>query len=497
MKNITDYFHDSEPVGLDDEPAGIRATNGKHETSHVRIVPEYCLGSLQARPHFLIEGDNYDALLLLAKTHRASVDFIYIDPPYNTGNTGMTYNDKFATSKDKHGPWLSFLERRLRVALDILAEDGIITISIDDREYAHLKLLCDAIFGEDNYLATLVWHSKYTVANDSRFFSRQHEYVLVYAKTKAAATIGRLPRSEKSDRAYRNPDNDERGPWKATPIHAKSGSKTSRYSITFPNGRTWTAPAGRFPRYSRERLLALYEDNRLWFGKNPTSSISAKTFLSEVAGIVPGTVLPHEIVGHTHAANEQLANLVGKGSFDNPKPVQLIEHLLRLGCTKSDAIVLDFFAGSGTTAEAVARLNKADGGKRQALLCTSNENNICIDVTFARLQAVHTGSRFSTSNVDPIPLPLRYLRITTEASFLTREAFAELVTGLTVSKTIGSQRSGVVLGQGEAVLVHRFNKQISKKIAQLREFRTIRLLGSPQAALELCEAGYADVSVIP
>ncbi len=437
----------------------------------VNSIPSLNLGDAVSKPHLLIEGENLDALTLLGTTHLNCIDFIYIDPPYNTGNTGYTYVDKFTENGDKRGPWLEFMRQRLVLARLLMAKHGIITISIDDREFAHLKILCDSVFGESNCISTLVWHSKYTVANDARFFSRQHEYVLVYAKDKSFAKIGRLPRTEKSNAAYRNQDNDPRGPWKATPIHAKSGTDTNNYEIKLPNGRVWSPPPGRYPRYSRERLIELFEDGRLWFGKDGKASISAKTFLSEVSDITPGTILNYEQVGHTHAANEELAQLIGKGSFDNPKPIELLKTLINLCTSEKDSTILDFFAGSGTTAEATARLNLVDGGQRQAILCTSNENSICENVTLARLRAVHSGHRAIGKQAEPVPLPLRYFRIVNDKSDNTYESWVSLATGLYRAKYLGPRRGAVLLSDKHRA-VALVNRPTESVLSLVREIQT-------------------------
>lgn len=446
-------------------------------------------------PHVLIEGENLLALQYLRSTHYQKIDFIYIDPPYNTGNTGFTYKDKFTLNGDTHGPWTEFMRQRLVLAKDLMAKNGIITISIDDREYVQLKILSDSIFGEANYIGTLVWHSKYTVANDARFFSRQHEYILVYAKKRSLARIGRLPRTEKSNAAYKNPDNDPRGPWKATPIHAKSGSLSATYEYTFPNGRLWSPPAGRYPRYSRTRLRELYDDGRLWFGKDGKASVSAKTFLSEVSDITPGTVLGYELVGHTHSANEQLASLIGKGSFDNPKPVELITTLIRLCSSSPRAIILDFFAGSGTTAEAVARLNQEDGGKRHAIICTSNENDICRSVTYSRLRAVHTGEHAENKQAQAIPVPLRYFTLRTEKVSNSFESHAMLATGLPVMEKIGPRNAATVLSDGRnyAFVIRHLSDEVLDRLKKIPKNTLSMVLSSSPIAKKLTLMGIDNI----
>ena len=319
--------------------------------------------------HLMIEGDNLEVLKILDKSQGGSVSVIYIDPPYNTMK-GRMYSDK-----SSHAGWVRMMYPRLYMARRLLSDRGVMFVSIGTDEVHHLRLMLDDIFGEENMISEVVWNSKYTVSNDSKFISTQHEYVLVYAKDKGRARFNLLPRTEKANGAYRNPDGDPRGRWKATPLHAKSGRKNIRYVFTmvkrYDGGRVppfaWSAPAGRFPRYSAESLRRLEGDGRITRGRDGTGTPSVKTFLGEVKnGIVAGSLWGHDEVGHTHQANEELSRLVGKGVFDNPKPLGLIKRIIRLAAAPDRGdVVLDFFAGSGTTAHAVLDLNAGDGGNRR------------------------------------------------------------------------------------------------------------------------------------
>ena len=319
--------------------------------------------------HMMIEGDNLDVLKILHKKHGGSVSVIYIDPPYNTMKDRM-YNDK-----SSHASWVQMMYPRLYMARRLLSDRGVIFVSIGMDEVHHLRLILDDVFGEDNMISEVVWNSKYTVSNDKKFISTQHEYILVYAKDKDRAKFNLLPRTEKANGAYRNPDHDPRGKWKATPLHAKSGKRNIRYKFTKVktyDGRavppfTWSAPAGRYPRYSTESLRRLEEDNRITRGRDGTGTANVKTFLSEVKnGIIAGSLWRYDDVGHTHQANEELAGLIGKGVFDNPKPVSLIKRVVQLAASPDRGdVVLDFFAGSGTTGHAVLDLNVEDGGNRR------------------------------------------------------------------------------------------------------------------------------------
>lgn len=332
--------------------------------------------------NLIIQGDNLKALKALLLTYAGKIKCIYIDPPYNTGNENWVYNDnvnspmikewlgKVVDKEDltRHDKWLCLMMPRLKLLRELLSEDGAIFISIDDNEQHNLKVLLDEIFGEQNFISTAVWFSKYTTANDARNFSRQHEYVIVYCKNIENFQLGLLPRTDEMNDRYSNPDDDHRGDWKATPLHARSGTENSKYKIQFPNGITWEAPDGRFPTYSKENLFELYEDDRLYFGKDGKQSANLKTFLSEVKkGKTVGSLWKFDEVGSTHEANEEIATLLGKGIFGTPKTVGLIKRCVQIS-TDKNSIILDSFAGSGTTAHAVLQLNKEDGGNRKFIL---------------------------------------------------------------------------------------------------------------------------------
>ena len=320
---------------------------------------------------------------------------IYIDPPYNTGND-FIYEDDFSQNADDylgnsgqfdeegnrlvqntesngrfHTDWLNMIYPRLRLAKDLLADDGVIFISIDDGENGNLRKACNEIFGEHNFLANLIWEKKYTVANDALFFSDNHDHILCYVKNVSSFIIGKLPRTDEMNAAYKNPDNHPKGPWKATPLHAKSGSANSAtFSYTFKNGVVFTPPAGTFSRYSAETLRKFDENDEIWFGKDGTSIPSRKTFLCDLKnkGIVPRTIIPFTTGGHNHEAVEEVKNLLQDNVFTNPKPVKLLKYLLTVGNCKENSIILDFFSGSATTAHAIMQLNAEDGGHRKFIM---------------------------------------------------------------------------------------------------------------------------------
>ena len=331
-----------------------------------------------------IEGDNLDVLKCLKETYLHKVKMIYIDPPYNTGND-FVYEDDFAESAaeylansgqfDKQGnrlvtntesngrfhtDWLNMIYPRLKVARDLLSEDGVIFISIDDNEVENLRKVCDEIFGESNFIATLVWERAYSPKNDAKYISNSHDYVLMYAKSAANFVIGRLERTAEANARYSNPDNDPRGVWKPSDMSVKTYNAECDYSITTPSGRVVEPPAGRCWSLSRNAFRERLQDNRIWFGSDGSSVPCIKRFITELKhdGMAPTSILFYKDVGHSQEGAQEVVSLFGdKGVFDGPKPVRLLERLITLANLKEDSIVLDFFSGSATTAHAVMKKN--------------------------------------------------------------------------------------------------------------------------------------------
>ncbi len=351
-------------------------------------------GGKDAPNHILIEGDNLEALTALSYTHEGRVDVIYIDPPYNTGNKDFVYNDSFVDSEDsyRHSKWLSFMSKRLRIAKRLLSDRGVIFISIDDNEQANLKLLCDEVFGSGNFIAQVVWERAYAPVNLKKHFSESHDYVICYAKRIEDAVCNGLPRTADANDRYSNPDNDPRGVWKAADSTVGPIVKDKLYEITLPSGRIVTPPSGRCWVYTKNRFEEMVADGRIWFGPSGDSSPSVKKFLTEVKqGITPMTIWKYSEVGHSQDAAKEVKDIFGGESrFTYPKSMRLIKRIVGLYGDQSST-VLDFFAGSGTTLHAVMQLNKEDGGKRQCILVTNNENNICREVTYERNKRVIEG----------------------------------------------------------------------------------------------------------
>ncbi|WP_296055007.1 site-specific DNA-methyltransferase [uncultured Holdemanella sp.] len=340
-----------------------------------------------------IEGDNLEVLKQLQKTYYGKIKMIYIDPPYNTGND-FVYNDSFSNSLENykeqtnqsassnpesngrfHTDWLNMMYPRLLLARKLLTDDGVIFISIDDKEVGNLRKICDEIFGENNFINDLIWQKKFSRANDATYFSTMHDHILCYCKENILSSsngwkIGLLPRGDEIPDGYSNPDNDERGVWTSVVLSAKSGSESLAYEITTPSGRKVFPPSGRFWSCNKDTFEKWKADNRIWFGKNGDGMPRKKTFLSEVQnGLRPNTILFHELAGHNQEAKQETKALFnGIGMFDGPKPVRLIKLLLNIANLKLNDLILDFFSGSATTAHAVMKLNAEDGGNRKFIM---------------------------------------------------------------------------------------------------------------------------------
>ena len=342
--------------------------------------------------HILIEGDNLEALMALSYTHEGKVDVIYIDPPYNTGNKDFIYNDCIVDSEDgyRHSKWLSFMEKRLRLAKKLLSDKGVIFISIDDNEQANLKLLCDEVFESSNHLATFIWKKRQMV--DSRTkngASKDHDYLICYRRTEDARIKGKLADMSK----YSNPDNDPRGPWMSadmTGLATPEQRPNLHYDLTNPiTGVVYKCPPTGW-RYERSRMASLVENGEVLWPPKPEGRPRRKKFVKDLTSDTTGLSTVLETVFSTQGTREVRDIFEGKEVFDFPKPVDLLKLILDQSLNRS-SLVLDFFAGSGTTLHATMQLNAEDGGHRQCILVTNNENNICRDVTYERNKRVIQG----------------------------------------------------------------------------------------------------------
>ena len=431
VENTEEALRDNLPVLAEDKTLAL--TNGGEDAPN----------------HILIEGDNLEALTTLSYTHEGKIDVIYIDPPYNTGNKDFVYNDSFVDSEDsyRHSKWLSFMSKRLRIAKHLLSDRGVIFISIDDNEQANLKLLCDEVFGEDKFMGDVAWQRTYSPRNDSKGISNEKEHILVYAK--AIGWIPNpLPRDEKMDSKYSSPDGDERS-WTSSDAFAPSAATHQGmvYAIQHPitgdliypyKGACWPLlqdsmleEMSKWGKYEYKDLndadkraavcgipenevregvmgivlsepieiasakaMEIYKKGnwpKFYFTSKGKGGIRRKTYKDSVKGKIVTNLWPYEEVGHTDEAKKEIAKIFGgEKPFDTPKPTRLIQRIIQISASKT-SIALDFFAGSGATLHAVMQLNQEDGGKRQCILVTNNENNICRDVTYERNKRVING----------------------------------------------------------------------------------------------------------
>jgi len=342
--------------------------------------------------NLFIEGENLDALKLMQETYLGKVKMIYIDPPYNTGND-FVYEDDFAENTEEflkksnqkdeegnrliantesngrfHSDWLSMMYPRLKLARNLLKDDGVIFISIDDGEVHNLRKMCDEIFGEENFIASIIWEKKYGIQNDAKWFSVNHDYVLVFAKNKEAWRPNLMLRTEEQNSRYKNLDNDPRGVWQSDNLAVGRVTEKDIYEITTPFGRKVLPPKGNSWRISKEKYKEFLDDNRIWFGKKGDGVPRIKRFLSEVKdGITPSTIWTYKEAGHTQDGKRECNELFGEAVFDYPKPTKLLKRIISLTLSKND-IILDFFAGSATTAHAVMQFNAEDGGNRKFIM---------------------------------------------------------------------------------------------------------------------------------
>lgn len=342
-------------IGKDDEPLAV-------EPRLLLETAEHSFGKVETgtlpngKPwpgNMLIHGDNLLALRALEQDFAGQIKCIYIDPPYNTGAAFEHYDDNV-----EHSIWLSLMRERLVILHKLLSEDGSIWISLDDEEQAYCKVLCDEVFGRANFVANVIWHKKHTRANDARWFSDNHDFILVFAKNKEKWKPNLLPRTEESMNGYTNPDGDPRGVWASGPCHVKTPNPKDIYPVTTPSGRTVMPPNGTSWRFSQKRMEELIADNKIYFGANGDNVPRYKRFITDVQnGFVPLTLWMREDVGDNQEAKSEVKKIVPDDVFSTPKPERLIERILTLGSDPGD-IVLDSFLGSGTTAAVAHKMGR-------------------------------------------------------------------------------------------------------------------------------------------
>jgi adenine-specific DNA-methyltransferase len=390
-----------DSVDETDEKYGLN-WHGKRRARQIALMPS--TGTLRPCPdesvdwdttqNLMIEGDNLEVLKLLQKSYSGKIKLIYIDPPYNTGKD-FVYPDNFRDSIGNyleltgqveggakitansdangrfHTDWLNMIYPRLKLARNLLKQDGLIFVSIDDNEAANLRSVMDEIFGAENFLAQIMWQKMYSGKADATHFGRFHEYILCYSRNVDFADVRLLPRTEEMNARYSNPDNDLRGPWLSNDLTAAGERSAGHYEIRSPSGDVFDSPVGKHWLYAEETMKGLVADNRIFFGKNGSAFPRLKRFLTEVQqGRRANTIWLHEEVGHTDEGTKELKKLMEAGvGFQAPKPTRLLRQILSLA-TEPNAtdIVLDFFAGSGTTGDAVVKQNMEDGGNRRYVL---------------------------------------------------------------------------------------------------------------------------------
>ena len=342
--------------------------------------------------NLIIEGENLEVLKLLSAAYREKIKCIYIDPPYNTGKD-FVYSDNFTQDKKAywedagivedglkidtntetdgryHSNWLNMMYSRLLVARQLLREDGVIFISIDDNEVHHLRKLAEDVFGENNFVANIIWEKKFAPQNDAKWFSQNHDFIVCISKNKSQWFPNLLERSAELNERYKNLDNDPRGDWTSGDLLRKDFQKSGSYIITAPSGKKHSPPTGRSWRFSEQKFNELLDQDRVWFGESGENVPRIKRFLTDVQdGMKVTTIWKFSEVGHNQEATQELRTIFeGDAFFDTPKPVKLIDRLLKIATSPEDTI-LDFFSGSGTTGQAVMELNQEDGGNRKFIL---------------------------------------------------------------------------------------------------------------------------------
>ena len=369
--------------------AQARREANKPSTGTLRPAPEESV-NWDNTQNLYIEGDNLEVLKLLQKSYAGKVKMIYIDPPYNTGKdfvykdnykdnlknyqelTGQVDSEgnKMTTNTESqgrfHSNWLNMMYPRLRLARNLLSDDGVIFMSIDDNEVENLKKIGNEIFGEDNFISNIIWQKKYAPQNDAKWFTDNHDHILLFAKSKQKYNLIPLPRTQKQNKYYINNDNDGRGLWRTDNILVKSYTKSRVFPITNPNtGQEYLPPKGRCWRYAKDTVTKMLSENRLYFGKDGNGAPQVKRYLSEVKkGVTPLTIWLREHVGDNQEGKNELNSLFDIPTFDTPKVVRLLKRMMHISCDRND-VILDFFSGSATTAHAVMKLNAEDGGNRK------------------------------------------------------------------------------------------------------------------------------------
>ena len=432
--------------------------------------PALAGGQFDTSENLIIEGDNLHALKALLPRYAGQVKCIYIDPPYNTGNEGWAYNDnvkspeilkwlgevvgKEGETLDRHDRWLCMMYPRLLLLKQFLREDGAIFVSIDDNEVATLRLLMDEIFGVGNFTALFIWEKR-TTRENRKVFSVSHDYLMCFGKKKEffEATRGELKITDAVMKRYKNPDNDPRGPWQSISLNAQAGHGTAEqfYTITLPGGKKLDPPRGRCWVVTARRLEELIRDNRIWFGLSGNNAPRVKKFLSETErGLTPHTLWTSGEVGTTDHATKMVSSILGdSATFETPKTVPLLQRILQIA-TDKDSLILDSFAGSGTTGHAVLKQNAEDGGNRKFIL-VEMDPKIAKDVTAERVRRVAQGyTKANGDSVTGLGGGFQYCRLSAEPLFVAAGAIRKDVTFAQLAEFVWFMECGSGRGSGEA-----------------------------------------------
>jgi adenine-specific DNA-methyltransferase len=443
-----------------------------------------------ASGNLIVEGDNLHALKALLPRYAGKVKCVCIDPPYNTGNEGWVYNDnvnapetlrwlgqtvgKEAEDLSKHDKWLCMMYPRLVLLKQFLSDDGAIFVCLDDNEIHSLRFLMDEIFGASNFIATVIWEKNYAPKASAKYLSVNHDYIAVYAQSASSWQRNLMPRSDKQDKAYKNPDSDPRGLWRPNNLAARNPYSLGTYSITCPSGRVIDGPPrGSYWRVSRAKFDDLDRDGRIWWGKDGNNVPAPKIFLNEVKqGVVPMTIWPYSEAGHTQDAKKEIIEIFPENQdvFATPKPTRLIDLVLKIATNPGD-LILDSFAGSGTTAHAVLKQNAADGGNRKYIL-VEMEPGICRDITAERVRRVAGGYvNAKGEKVEGLGGSFQYCRLSKEPLFDATGAvredvrFAQLAEFVWFAETgtgFGRKANSPLLGVHEGVAVYLLYNGILK-----------------------------------
>lgn len=435
-------------------------------------APEKSIGTDSG--NLIIHGDNLHALKALLPHYAGKVDCIFIDPPYNTGNENWSYNDNVnspiikewlssnpVNKEDmlRHDKWACLMYPRLKLLHELLSERGSLWMTLDDNEIHHARLILDDIFGAENFVATCIWQKNYSPKNTARQFSEDHDYLLVYARNALEWAPELLPRTEEMEARYNNPDNDPRGPWKPGDLSARNYYSEGTYPITCKSGRVIDGPpSGRYWVISKEKFEKFNADNRIWWGEDGNNIPAIKRFLSEVKqGVVPQTLWFYEDVGHTQDAKKELLAILNFETSDDvfvtPKPTKLVERVLQLA-TDSDSIVLDSFAGSGTTGHAVLSLNTKDGGNRNFILVECED--YADSLTAERVRRVINGYEYEgTQKEELLRQKVSYSTLKDAQKLLRQIEHIEQMKGKQFDKITKAIKDDTLLVVGEKKITER------------------------------------------